>query len=48
MVLYDCLCDRQAMIHADGGDLSVEWRKSDNHVILTGPVEDEGPIELDI
>jgi diaminopimelate epimerase len=42
------LCDRQAMIHADGGDLSVEWRKSDNHVILTGPVEDEGPIELDI
>ena len=31
---------------ADGGELFVEWREADNHVILTGPVEDEGEIEL--
>ncbi|WP_323760597.1 diaminopimelate epimerase [Maricaulis sp.] len=42
------LCERQATLHADGGDLSVEWRASDNRIILTGPVEDEGPVTLDI
>jgi diaminopimelate epimerase len=24
-----------------GGDLFVEWRDSDNHVLMTGPVEFE-------
>jgi len=42
------LCERQATIHADGGDLSVEWREADNRVILTGPVEDDGPVSLNI
>ncbi|WP_417488313.1 diaminopimelate epimerase [Maricaulis sp.] len=42
------LCERQVTIHADGGDLSVEWRAADNRVRLTGPVEDEGPVTIDI
>ena len=33
---------------ADGGELFVEWREEDDHVILTGPVEDEGPVTLDL
>jgi diaminopimelate epimerase len=42
------LAERQASIMADGGELFVEWRLSDDHVILTGPVEDEGEVELDL
>jgi diaminopimelate epimerase len=42
------LAERSASIMADGGELHVEWREADNHVILTGPVEDEGEIELDL
>ncbi|SDM39059.1 diaminopimelate epimerase [Maricaulis salignorans] len=41
------LAGRSARISADGGELFVEWRESDGHVILTGPVEDEGEIELE-
>lgn len=40
------LAERQASIMADGGELIIEWRESDNHVIMTGPVEDEGEIHL--
>ncbi len=42
------LAGRRASIMADGGELHVEWREADGHVILTGPVEDEGEIELDL
>jgi len=42
------LAGRRASIIADGGELCVEWRESDGHVILTGPVEDQGEIELDL
>jgi diaminopimelate epimerase len=42
------LAERHASIMADGGELFVEWRAGDGHVILTGPVEDEGEIELDV
>ncbi len=35
------LVDRKATIEMDGGDLVIEWRESDNHVIMTGPVEVE-------
>lgn len=35
------LCDRKARVQVDGGDLTIEWRASDNHVIMTGPVEIE-------
>lgn len=40
------LADRSASIMADGGELHVEWRIADDHVILTGPVEDEGEVDL--
>jgi diaminopimelate epimerase len=42
------LAARRASIMADGGELLVEWRERDGHVVLTGPVEDEGEIELDL
>jgi len=32
------LVDRQATLVLDGGELSVEWRESDDHVLMTGPV----------
>jgi len=31
--------ERTANIIMDGGTLHIEWRESDNHVIMTGPVE---------
>jgi diaminopimelate epimerase len=33
------LTDRTARVQVDGGDMTIEWRASDNHVIMTGPVE---------
>lgn len=33
------LTDRVARVQVDGGDMTIEWRASDNHVIMTGPVE---------
>ncbi len=35
------LCERKAVLELDGGDLVIEWRASDNHVLMTGPVEVE-------
>jgi len=35
------LTDRAATVTMDGGDLRVEWRESDNHVVMTGPLEVE-------
>jgi diaminopimelate epimerase len=32
------LCGRSAILEMNGGDLFVEWRQSDNHVLMTGPV----------
>jgi diaminopimelate epimerase len=29
--------DRKVTIHLRGGDLSIEWNESDNHVYMTGP-----------
>lgn len=31
--------ERNARLILDGGDLQIEWRKSDDHVLMTGPVE---------
>lgn len=39
--------DRKAHIIMDGGDLHIDWRVSDDHVIMTGPVELEFEGELD-
>jgi len=33
------LVNRDAKIIVDGGELHVNWRKSDDHVLLSGPVE---------
>jgi diaminopimelate epimerase len=35
------LTDRKATLELDGGELTIEWRESDNHVIMTGPLEIE-------
>lgn len=34
--------DRKVRITLPGGDLDVDWRASDDHVLMTGPVEFEG------
>lgn len=33
------LTDREATLELDGGELVIEWRESDGHVIMTGPAE---------
>lgn len=33
------LIDRKCTVIVDGGELIIEWRESDDHVIMTGPVE---------
>ncbi|HEY0052917.1 MAG TPA: diaminopimelate epimerase [Caulobacteraceae bacterium] len=35
------LSDRKATMVLDGGELTVEWRESDGHVVMTGAVEVE-------
>ena len=41
------LSDRRAQITLPGGDLTIEWRESDDHVLMTGPVELEFEMRLD-
>jgi diaminopimelate epimerase len=36
------LAGRSARLELDGGELEVDWRESDGHVIMTGPIEIEG------
>lgn len=33
------LTGRRATVTLPGGDLAIEWREGDNHVLMTGPVE---------
>jgi diaminopimelate epimerase len=40
------LCDRFAVVSLDGGDLLIEWRATDDHVLMTGPVELEYEAEM--
>lgn len=35
------LTDRAATVVVDGGELVIDWRESDDHVLMTGPVEVE-------
>jgi len=35
------LANREATVEMDGGDLRIEWRAADDHVLMTGPVEVE-------
>ncbi|WP_186417999.1 diaminopimelate epimerase [Bosea sp. CS1GBMeth4] len=41
------LCDRKATVSLPGGDLVIEWRESDGHVLMTGPaaLDWEGVLE---
>jgi diaminopimelate epimerase len=32
------LCGRKATVEMDGGDLIIEWRAEDDHVLMTGPI----------
>ena len=34
-------CDRKAIVTLPGGDLAIEWRAGNDHVLMTGPVEYE-------
>jgi len=40
---------RRALVHLAGGDLQIEWRASDHHVLMTGPAEEvfHGEIQLE-
>ena len=31
------LVDRKVTVEADGGELVIEWRESDGHMLMTGP-----------
>jgi len=46
-VLND-VSDRKVMVKLLGGDLSIEWNKSDNHIYMTGPATKvfDGEIQL--
>jgi diaminopimelate epimerase len=41
------LMERKGTVRLPGGDLVIEWRASDDHVLMTGPVEFEGERLLD-
>ncbi len=41
------LMDRTATVRLPGGELLIEWRAADDHVLMTGPIEDEGEFVLD-
>jgi diaminopimelate epimerase len=32
------LCERKATVEMDGGELIIEWRAEDDHVLMTGPI----------
>ena len=41
------LMTRRAAVRLPGGELVIEWREPDSHVLMTGPVEFEGEFVLD-
>ena len=41
------LMQREGTVRLPGGELIIEWRSSDDHVLMTGPVEYEGAFILD-
>lgn len=40
------LLNRSCTVFVDGGDLHIDWRESDDHVIMTGPIELERQAEV--
>jgi diaminopimelate epimerase len=41
------LMERKGTVRLPGGELIIEWRAADDHVLMTGPVEFEGAFVLD-
>jgi diaminopimelate epimerase len=41
------LMERKGIVRLPGGTLAIDWRISDDHVLMTGPVETEGEFVLD-
>jgi diaminopimelate epimerase len=41
------LTERKANVDLPGGQLTIEWREADDHVLMTGPVQFERQIELE-
>jgi diaminopimelate epimerase len=41
------LTERKGTVRLPGGELIIEWRGGDDHVLMTGPVEYEGAFTLD-
>jgi len=41
------LMERKGRVRLPGGELAIEWRAEDDHVLMTGPVEFEGEFVLD-
>ena len=43
------LTDRKILVHLPGGDLTIEWREADEHILMTGATELDyiGEINLD-
>ncbi|HEY1454768.1 MAG TPA: diaminopimelate epimerase [Roseiarcus sp.] len=41
------LMERKGTVRLPGGELIIEWRAADDHVLMTGPVEYEGAFVLD-
>jgi diaminopimelate epimerase len=41
------LMESKGTVRLPGGDLIIEWRAADDHVMMTGPVEYEGAFTLD-
>ena len=41
------LMERKGRVRLPGGELVIEWRAADDHVLMTGPVEYEGAFVLD-
>jgi diaminopimelate epimerase len=39
---------RRATVHLAGGDLQIEWREADNHVLMTGPAEEVFTGEIEV
>jgi len=38
---------KESDVRLPGGELVIEWREADDHVLMTGPVEYEGGFVLD-
>ncbi len=41
-------CDRRATIHLPGGDLTIEWRATDDHVLMTGAAAEVFTADVDL